>query len=1039
VAVRGVCRRVGWLAAGLRVLACALMLALSADAAHATAPSGSVSIAPVLLPTPSCPATSEASPWRDPRFGAECQAQYAIEDLENPASPLYAHNPDGSPVQSTLQRLEAALATGKNIDAASGTPVSLLALYGLTVQGGTDDGADGERAGGLAFPSELTVGATWDTADATAYGSMLGSEFHRTGLSGVLGPVIDIDRTWHTGREQENFGEDPFLSGSLAAPEVRAIQAQDVMTTVKHCCAYTQEQGRSGQALSLSNPNNTGENELVSQRALEEIYGPAWQAAVAPDQGDAMSVMCGYAIVNAATAPPYTGADSCGNQFILNDLIKGQYGFEGTFTPDAATAERDSSQLNFANGGDGGDVSLTLAQIEAIVGDGSGNGQTNADGSQNLISQARLVDEVRRVLLQSTKNERFLNPPNKNGVGDGVAADEATSAQIAEQGAVLLKNDRGALPLDRRVRSIAVIGTQGGPSSTIAGVQQPQVANDGSAYVNPTNVFTDSASGQTFGYSSALSGIEARAGTGRTVTYAPGTLGLAEQPLLSANGQTSGPGSIVTPSGAPGFLATYYNTNDPTDPSASVLGTQVVSAAAFPGATPPSFIPASQLNNTWSAVFRGTYTPPVSGDYHFTVTESGTTKLYINGTLVSQRLRDDFGYVDHAIVPLTAGQPVSIVLDYSPEEAAAGIPPALGAFFASQFNTFLGDNVRLGVALPPTSGPTLIQQAVAAAAASDTAVVFAGREIGEGHDLQTLSLPGDQNALIEAVAKVNPRTIVVLTGGPVTMPWLHRVAGVLEMWEPGAAFGTAVASLLFGDSDPSGRLPITFPANDSQGTGTAPIDYPGITNLQTGASDDYNQLERETFAEGVDVGYRWYEATGQQPLFPFGYGLSYTRFERRIVRTFLTRQGDVVVLVADPNRGAVAGADVIQGYVHDPASTGEPPEQLRAFTKVSLAPGQTRVVALVFHASAFAYWNSGPATGTTPGTTSPSTPSATPSPQPAGRWTIDPGRYRIDVGGSSQQFDDSVSLRIDPWEAQHAVLNGLFGWSLCGGARRCSR
>ena len=111
-----------------------------------------------------------------------------------------------------------------------------------------------------------------------------------------------------------------------------------------------------------------------------------------------MSVMCGYAIVNAATAPPYTGADSCGNQFLLNDLVKGQYGFEGTYTPDAVTAERDTPQLNFANGGDGDDASLTLAQLQAIVGNGSADGRTNPDGSQNLISQARLVDEVRRLV-----------------------------------------------------------------------------------------------------------------------------------------------------------------------------------------------------------------------------------------------------------------------------------------------------------------------------------------------------------------------------------------------------------------------------------------------------------------------------------------------------------------------------------------------------------------------------------------------------------------------------------------------------------------
>ncbi|MFZ1993238.1 MAG: glycoside hydrolase family 3 C-terminal domain-containing protein [Solirubrobacteraceae bacterium] len=1017
----------------------------SAAAGHARA-HVSPSSQPALIPTPNCPPlpTSEAAPWADPQFGADCQAQFVIDDLENPASPRYAQS-GGSPVQSTLQRLEAAVATGQNIQPAGGAATGLLALYGLTVSGGTDDGANGERSNGLAFPSPLDLGATWDTADATAYGAMLGSEFHRTGQSDVLGPVIDIDRTWHTGREQENFGEDPFLTGSIVAPEVRAIQASGVQTTIKHCCAYTQEQGRSGQALTLANPNNTGENQLVSERALEEIYGPAWQAAVAPQQGNAMSVMCAYSILNAATAPPYTGADSCGNQFLLNDLVKGQYGFEGTYTPDAATAERDTPQLNFANGGDGDDAALTLAQLQAIVGNGSGDGQTNADGSKNLISQARLVDEVRRLVLQSVKNERFLKQPTTTGLNTGIAAEEATSARIAEQGAVLLRNHHEVLPLDRRDRSIAVIGTQAGPNADTSlgpvSTEQPQSANDGSAFVDPTNKFTDTATGQTFGYSSALSGIAARAGSRRTVTYTPGSVGLAEQPVLISNGSTSGPGSIVTPDGkSAGFAATYYGGNDPTSPSATVLGTQVVPSilyngsggpagqSSFPavGSSPAVAIPTQFQFDQWSISYRGTYTPPVSGDYNFSIIESGTVKLFIDGRLVTQRLRDDFGYVDHVTVPLRAGHSTSIVLNYSAEEGVAGLPSTLNIF---NFNTFLGNEVHLGVALPPADGPTLIQQAVATARRSDVAVVFAGREVGEGHDIESLSLPGDQNALIEAVARANRHTVVVLTGGPVAMPWLHDVSGVLEMWEPGATFGTAVASLLFGDANPSGRLPITFPASDGQGPGVTPAEYPGITDLKTHASDDYDQLVQESYDEGVDVGYRYFQTRGERPLFPFGYGLSYTSFAQRIVRTGLDPQGDVTLDVADTNRGRVPGADVVEGYVHDPSSTGEPPEQLRAFGKVFLWPHQTRIVHLVLHPSAFAFWSSGPAGGTQPGTTSPTSPSATGSAQPAGQWTVAPGVYRVGIGPSVNDIDDSVAFHLSGASGGSA-LNGLFGWPL---------
>jgi beta-glucosidase len=602
------------------------------------------------------------------------------------------------------------------------------------------------------------------------------------------------------------------------------------------------------------------------------------------------------------------------------------------------------------------------------------------------------------------------------------------------------------LPIGKHDKSIAVIGTQAGPNSDASvgpvTTEQPQVDNDGSPFVNPANVFTDTATGQTFGYSSAISGIVAAAGAKQTVTFSPGSVGLTEQPALTATASTSGPGSIVTPDGTQaGFLATYYGGDDPTDPTDTVLGTQVVpsihynstggaagptSIPAVPGGSAAVAIPTQFQNNNWSVSYRGLYTPPTTGDYNFSVTQSGTTKLYIDGRLVEERLRDDFGYIDHVTVPLRAGQPVSIVVNYSPMAAAASNNSS--APFAN-FNLFLGDAVHVGAALPPSTGQTLIEQAVQSAKHADVAVVFAGRETGEGHDIENLSLPGDQDELIDAVAQANPHTVVVLTGGPVAMPWLHHVSGVLEMWEPGATFGTAVASLLFGDSNPSGKLPITFPASPNQGSGPSAVNYPGITNLATAASDDYQQLEREDYDEGVDVGYRYYQTHHQTPLFPFGYGLSYTSFRQRIVDTKAHRNGNVTVVVQDTNRGSQTGADVIEGYVHDPSWTGEPPEQLRAFSKVTIAPGETAEVTLTFRPSSFAYWNSGPATGTRPATTSPSSPGVDTSTQPGGEWSIARGVYGISVGSSSSQLNDTTHVFLNG-HAQAGQLDGLFGWSL---------
>jgi beta-glucosidase len=274
---------------------------------------------------------------------------------------------------------------------------------------------------------------------------------------------------------------------------------------------------------------------------------------------------------------------------------------------------------------------------------------------------------------------------------------------------------------------------------------------------------------------------------------------------------------------------------------------------------------------------------------------------------------------------------------------------------------------QLHLAWQPPSA-SLIGGAVAAARRSDAAVVIVDEAQGEGMDRSTLGLPGDQDALIEAVAAVNPRTVVVLdTGGPVLMPWLNRVSAVVEAWYPGQQFGAALASVLFGDSDASGRLPVTFPASDFQGPApvTRPERYPGID-------------QEERYDEGLLVGYRWYDATGQRPLFPFGYGLSYTRF--RFDGLQVARTGDgVVASVRVTNVGDRAGTAVPQAYVDFPRSAGEPPWQLKGYAKLALAPRESRRVSFPIGAKDLSVYD-------------------------GGRWTVPPGRFAIAVGNSSRDF-----------------------------------
>ena len=233
------------------------------------------------------------------------------------------------------------------------------------------------------------------------------------------------------------------------------------------------------------------------------------------------------------------------------------------------------------------------------------------------------------------------------------------------------------------------------------------------------------------------------------------------------------------------------------------------------------------------------------------------------------------------------------------------------------------------------------------AAGADIAIVMVGDISLEGQDRPNLSLPVrdgvDQEALIAAVAARNPRTVVVLkNGGPVIMPWLGKVPAVLEAWYPGQEDGNAVATLLFGIANPSGKLPISFPAAEGQTAANTAVQFPGLPDSQFPLTAIYT--------EKLEMGYRWYDAQGVKPLYPFGYGLSYTSFAiSKLEVTPKTSDGTHPILVQFfvENTGKVAGAEVPQVYVGLPSAAGEPPKRLVAFEKVWLAPGQKKRVQIV--------------------------------------------------------------------------------------------
>ncbi|WP_233843469.1 glycoside hydrolase family 3 C-terminal domain-containing protein [Dyella sp. 2HG41-7] len=256
-------------------------------------------------------------------------------------------------------------------------------------------------------------------------------------------------------------------------------------------------------------------------------------------------------------------------------------------------------------------------------------------------------------------------------------------------------------------------------------------------------------------------------------------------------------------------------------------------------------------------------------------------------------------------------------------------------------------------------------KAAALAKSSDAAIVFATQWTSEGVDVPNLSLPDKQDALIDAVTVANAHTVVVLeNGGPVTMPWLSKVSAVVEAWYPGARGGDAIANVLTGKVNPSGRLPVTFPKDEQQ------LPRPQITNAQ---DVDYN-------IDGAAVGYKWYDKKDLKPLFPFGFGLSYSHFDYSDLH--INTDGEhVTVSFKVSNAGDREGMDTPQVYVGMPADSGEAPRRLAGFEKVSLQPGQSRTVSVTIDPRLLAIFD-----------------------VPGHRWQIAAGDYPIQVGHSSRDF-----------------------------------
>jgi beta-glucosidase len=261
------------------------------------------------------------------------------------------------------------------------------------------------------------------------------------------------------------------------------------------------------------------------------------------------------------------------------------------------------------------------------------------------------------------------------------------------------------------------------------------------------------------------------------------------------------------------------------------------------------------------------------------------------------------------------------------------------------------------------------------AAASDVAIVFVRQHTTEGRDVPNLSLPDHQDQLVNQVAAANPHTIVVLeTGSPVLMPWIDKVSAALEAWYPGIRGGQAIANILFGEVNPSAKLPVTFPKNEGD------LPHPAVAETSP-------PMAEINYTEGLKLGYKWFDAEGKEPLFPFGFGLSYTTYAYSELRTTPGKRAQVSCKVT--NTGERAGEEIVQVYVSLPPSAGEPPKRLVAWDKIQLALGESKAVTLPLDPRYLSIFN-----------------------VDKDDWELVPGEYKVYVGGSSRNTPLTGTVHI---------------------------
>jgi beta-glucosidase len=749
------------------------------------------------------------------------------------------------------------------------------------------DGPRGPNRDGsaTAFPSGLAFGASWDPNLVEQANSVIGKEARAKGIGVLLGPGINILRDPLNGRFFEYYTEDPFLNSAIVVAAVNGIQKEGVAACLKHYACNNREDNRN---FYMS---------MVDDRTLNEIYLPAFKAAV--QKAGILTIMTSANGVN--------GEFVSDSKTMLTDILKKDWGFKGFVLTDWLQTRSTEK------------AALAGLDISMPGGEDCGFGKPLMDAVKNVRVPVYVIDDkVRRILRVYEKlgyldSVRTVNKANLN-----TPANQSVARQVAEQGMVLLKNQKNVLPLNaEKIRNVLVIGPNadkrlcfpgGGGSSGISGPFE----------ITP------------------LKGIINFLGAEKVKYLSSEDLGGFQ--VIPQN-------AIKNADGSAGFKASYFVTGNEMPVLSRVDST--VDFMWEMKSPDPKIDPGAFKK----AIYTGQLIPPMDGKYTIRMIVNGVANMY-HGSLHGEHIafadsRQTLNIANTSLV-LKKDVPYNITIEYEkmPGDAA----------------------IRLEWELPQAPKEKL-EKLDSLATTADAVIYVAGIDHSmdtEGRDRMDINFPGAQENMLNRLSKLNKNLVAVLiNGSPLQLGgWLPNVPSVLEAWYPGMEGGTAIVNVLFGKVNPSGKLPFTWPKHLSD----VPCKVLGSEN-----NDVVN------YTDSLMVGYRYYDTKNIEPEFPFGFGLSYTKFQYGKLTTYKTGKtikGEITIR----NSGKMDGSEIAQIYIKPlNSSVSRPVHELKGFKKVFIRSGQSQTVVFDLGPDAFSYYD-----------------------VKLKNWKTDHGKYIIEVGESSR-------------------------------------